>query len=125
MASLRLVQRLRGINVAFLDFLDQGIGGMQQAQRPNITGDAGIGTPQPVGPTWGDALKAGMTYGSSPGSSGPTIAGSMNYSPATRNTIQSLQPTTMQKTPVDKNAEQNDDSLGKIVSWFMSLLGAV
>jgi hypothetical protein len=44
--------------------LNQGIGGMQQAQGPNMTGDAGVGPATPIGPSYNDILKTALTYGS-------------------------------------------------------------
>lgn len=102
--------------MALLDFLNQGIGGMQQAQGPNMTGNAGVGTPQPIGPTWGDMLKGGITYGSKPGSSGPMIA----------QQIRPLQPTPLIKSPQEKKKEEGgEDSLAQIASLIMGLMGGV
>ena len=109
--------------MAFLDFLNAGIGGSQQAQGPNMTGEAGVGPVVQNGPTYGDLARVALQYGSKPGSSGPMLAGMIPASqPAAASTIQSLEPTTMQKTPVEKNAEQNDSSLGAIISGLFKLI---
>ena len=108
--------------MAFLDFLNAGIGGSQQAQGPNMTGEAGVGPVVQNGPTYNDLARVALQYGSKPGSSGPMLAGMLPASqPAS--TIQPLQPTVMQKTPVEKNAEQGQDSLGKIISMLTALIG--
>ena len=113
--------------MAFLDFLNTGIGGSQQAQGPNMTGEAGVGPVVQNGPTCNDLARVALQYGSKPGSSGPMLAGMLPASqasqPTTPSTIQPLQPTVMQKTPVEKNAEQSQDSLGKIISMLTALIG--
>lgn len=113
------------------DFLGQGIGGMQQAQGPNMAGGAGVGTPQPVGPTWGQIGNAAVQYGSKPGSSGPMVAGAMNTGTMNRGYGQSSLP------PLDPNAppqvkkamgqggEEQDDTLAQIAKALMSLIGGV
>ncbi len=96
-----------------LDFLNQGIGGMEQAQGPTMTGNAGVGAPQPVGPTWGNAIQAGLQYGSKPGSRTPMYS----------NAIMGLQPTQTMPTPQEKNPQQ--DSLSQIIKLLGSLISVV
>lgn len=112
-----------------MDFLGQGIGGMQQAQGPNMTGGAGVGAPQPIGPTYGQLAKGAMQYGSKPGSSTPMLAQAM---PTGRGMYGQ-----QQLAPLDPNAppqakatngqpsEGGDDSLAQIATFLMQMIGGV
>jgi hypothetical protein len=126
--------------MAFLDFLNSGIGGMQQAQGPNLpaqgpnpTGEAGVfsgagvGAPQPIGPTYGDIARAALQYGSKPGSSGPMLAGIVPQSkvPYGQQALQPLDPNApAQSKGMAGQAGSGDDTLGMILKWFTSLMGA-
>lgn len=109
--------------MAFLDFLSQPTGGYQQAQGPNMTGGAGVGAPQPVGPTWGQLGQAAIQYGSKPGSSGPLLAGT----PQAQGVIQPLQPTAMMETPEQKKKKEggSSDSLAAISQLLVGLFGGI
>jgi hypothetical protein len=107
-----------------MDFLGQGVGGMQQAQGPNMVGGAGVGTPQPIGPTYGDLAKGAMQYGSQPGSSAPAMANAMPGSGWQQRSMQPLAPTA---PPQAKQAigqpdrSGSDDSLAQIAKFFSML----
>jgi hypothetical protein len=111
--------------MAFLDFLGQGMGGMQQAQGPNQTGGAGVSTSQPIGPTYGDALQMGLQYGSKPGSSGPMVAGAIPNSGWQQRSMQPLAPNAppQAKQPVGATGEgTGNDVLKMIESFFRAML---
>jgi hypothetical protein len=113
--------------MAFLDFLNSGIGGTQQAQGPNMVGGAGVGAPQPIGPTYGDISRAALQYGSKPGSSGPILAGQIPQStvPYGQQKLQPLDPNApAQAKAITGQPDSGDGTLGMIAKWFMSLLGA-
>lgn len=112
--------------MAFLDFLGQGVGGTQQAQGPNMTGGAGVGAPQPIGPTWGDIGKGAMQYGSKPGSSAPVIAGAIPSSGWAQRQMQPLAPNapSQAKEAMGQPKEGGDDTLGTILSFFSKLIFA-
>jgi hypothetical protein len=113
--------------MALLDFLGSGMGGNTPVnQNTMVAGTAG----QPVGPTWGSALQAGMKYGSSPGSSAPRLANTVptaptgTMPPASTPPIQSLQPVATPKTVPEMQKEQGgDDSLGMILSALLKVIG--
>ena len=112
--------------MAFMDFLGQGIGGMEQAQGPNMTGGAGVGAPQPIGPTYGDILKGGMQYGSKPGSSAPLVAGQIPSSGWQQRSMQPLAPTAppQAKQAMGQTGAGGDDNLAAIAKFFTMLFGA-
>lgn len=104
--------------MAFGDFLNTGIGGTTPInQQTTVAGTAGA----PIGPTYGDLLRTGLTYGSRPGSSAPVLASSM--APSQRSVIPPMgAPEGVMKTPQEKQAEQGDDSLGAVLGVLLKLL---
>lgn len=111
--------------MAFLDFMNQGIGGMRQAQGPNIAGEAGVGAPQPIGPTWGQVGNAAVQYGSRPGSSGPMIAAAVNRGYG-QSSLPSLAPNAPMaaKQAVGQGREDGQDQiLAQIAKFLMNILG--
>mgnify|MGYP001564395247 CR=1 FL=1 len=112
--------------MAFMDFMNRGVGGMQQAQGPNLTGGAGVGAARPIGPTYNDLTRAALMYGSKPGSSTPMIASMMPQSNWQQNNLNPLstEPKTT-KVPIAGAEEGDEDTLGSIAKFFMSFLGGV
>jgi len=111
--------------MAFLDFLGQGVGGMQQAQGPNMTGGAGVGAPQPVGPTWGQVGNAAVQYGSKPGSSGPMVAGAVNrgYGQSSLPPLAPNAPTAAKQSMGQGGEEGQDETLAQVAKFLMNMLG--
>lgn len=114
--------------MATLPFMQRGIGGVQQAQGPNITGDAGVGPQQPIGPTFNDLSRAALMYGSKPGSSTPMLAQAfMPQSNWQQNNLNPLstEPKATKVPMAGAEGEEDGDALGSIVKFFMSFLGGV
>lgn len=115
------------VYMAFLDFLGQGVGGMQQAQGPNMTGGAGVGAPQPIGPTYGDIGKGMLQYGSSPGSSGPALAAATPSSGWQQKQMQPLAPNAPPQAKTTMGQDDTgggDQNLAMIAKFLSALFGA-
>jgi hypothetical protein len=116
--------------MAFLDFLNSGIGGNTAAQTaPGLMGEGDrVTTPQqPIGPTYGDISRAALQYGSKPGSSAPLLAGQIPQStvPYGQQRLQPLSPNApAQSKAMTGQPDSGDDTLGMILKWFTSLMGA-
>jgi len=112
--------------MAFLDFLNSGIGGMQQAQGPNMSGGAGVGAPQPIGPTYGQLGNAIVQYGSKPGSSAPMVSGALNraYGQASLLPLDPNAPA-QQKALAGQGGGEDNDTLAQVAKYLMAIFGGV
>ncbi len=110
--------------MAFLDFLNSGVGGTQPVnQNTMVTGNAGA----PVGPTWGQLGKAAVQYGSKPGSSAPALTGLVPSTAAQPQQMQPLAPTAPPQARASTGQEGGDkgsgnDVLDMIVKFFSNMV---
>ena len=114
--------------MATLPFMQRGIGGVQQAEGPNLTGGAGVGPQQPIGPTFNDLSRAALMYGSRPGSSTPMLAQALmpqsNWQQNNLNPL-STEPKSTKVPIAGAEGEEGEDELGSIVKFLVGFLGGV
>lgn len=114
--------------MAFFDFLNRGVGGMTPAQtQPGVMGEGDITTqpPRPIGPTYGDIMKAALAYGSKPGSSGPAFASSIPRSGWQQRPMQPLSPNAspQAKKALGQDGGEQDDTLNEIARFLAGIFG--
>jgi len=108
--------------MAFLDFMNGGIGGMTAPQtQPGIAGEGDVVTQpaKPIGPTWNDLAKAAMINGSKPGSSAPMVAQGMPSSGFNQNTLQPLTAAQMQQ----QKGDTNDQGFSQMIQALTKMFG--